>query len=151
MAKIDLLTEMLRPAAEALGYEFLGVEFVGQGIHSVLRVYIDHEDGISVEDCTKVSHQASGVLEVEDPITSQYTLEVSSPGMDRPLFTLPHFEKVIGQEINIRCHLGVDGRRKFKGILNQVDENRLIITVDNQEYDVDFHDIDKANLVPVFD
>lgn len=150
MTKIDLLTELLKPAAEALGYEFLGVEFMGQGIHSVLRIYIDHEDGISVEDCTKVSHQASGVLEVEDPITSQYTLEVSSPGMDRPLFTLPHFEKVVGQVVNIRCHLGVDGRRKFKGTLNQVDKNRLIITVDNQDYDVDFHDVDKANVVPVF-
>jgi ribosome maturation factor RimP len=151
MTKIEKLTEMLKPAAEALGYEFLGIEYVGQGIHSVLRVYIDHEDGISVEDCTKVSHQASGVLEVEDPIVSQYTLEVSSPGMDRPLFTLPHFEKVIGQQINMRCHVGVNGRRKFKGELIQVDEQHLVITVDNESYQVDFQDIDKANLVAVFD
>jgi ribosome maturation factor RimP len=150
MAKLDLLNELLKPAAEALGYEFLGIEFIGQGVHSVLRVYIDHEKGISVDDCTKVSHQASGILEVEDPITSQYTLEVSSPGMDRPLFILPHFEKVIGQEINIRCHLGVDGRRKFKGELKQVDAQHLVITVDNQDYQVDFPDIDKANLVAVF-
>lgn len=151
MAKIDDLTELLKPAAEALGYEFLGIEFVGQGIHSVLRIYIDHEEnGIGVEDCTKVSHQASGILEVEDPINSQYTLEVSSPGLDRPLFTLPHFEKVVGQVINIRCHLGVDGRRKFKGELNKVDAHHLVITVDNQSYEVDFSDIDKANLVAVF-
>ena len=151
MAKLEALTEMLKPAAEALGYEFLGIEYVGQGIHSVLRIYIDHEDGIKVDDCTKVSHQASGILEVEDPIASQYTLEVSSPGMDRPLFTLPHFEKVVGQEISVRCHLGVDGRRKFKGVLNKIEAHNLIITVDNQEYEVDFHDVDKANLVPVFD
>lgn len=150
MAKIDLLTELLKPAAEALGYEFLGVEFVGQGVHSVLRIYIDHEEGITVDDCTKVSHQASGILEVEDPINTQYTLEVSSPGMDRPLFTLPHFEKVVGQEISMRCHLGVNGRRKFKGVLSQVDENQLVIIVDNQDYTVDFQDIDKANVVPVF-
>jgi len=151
MAKIDLLTELLKPAAEALGYEFLGIEYIGQGTHSVLRVYIDHEKGISVDDCTKVSHQASGILEVEDPITSQFTLEVSSPGMDRPLFSLPHFEKVVGQEINLRCHLGVDGRRKFKGKLEQVDQQYLVITVDNQTYQIDFPDIDKANLVAVFD
>ncbi|MBV1911883.1 MAG: ribosome maturation factor RimP [Kangiellaceae bacterium] len=151
MAKIDLLTDMLRPAAEALGYELLGLEFIGQGVHSVLRVYIDHEDGITVDDCTKVSHQASGILEVEDPITSQYTLEVSSPGMDRPLFTLPHFENVVGKEVNIRCHLGVNGRRRFKGVLNKIDTQNLIIAVDNEEYEVDFQDIDKANLVPVFD
>ena len=150
MAKIETLTELLRPSSEALGYEFLGLEFIGQGAHSVLRLYIDHEEGISVEDCTKVSHQASGILEVEDPISSQYTLEVSSPGLDRPLFSLPHFKKVVGQEISIRCHLGVDGRRKFKGLLNEVDENILVITVDNQPYEVDFQDIDKANLVAVF-
>ncbi len=151
MAKIDQLTELLAPAAEALGYEFLGIEYVGQGVHSVLRIYIDHENGIGVDDCTKVSHQASGLLEVEDPITSQYTLEVSSPGMDRPLFTLPHFEKVVGQEISIRCYIGVDGRRKFKGLLNSVNAQILEITVDNQTYQVDFQDIDKANLVAVFD
>ncbi|MCF6193529.1 MAG: ribosome maturation factor RimP, partial [Kangiellaceae bacterium] len=99
----------------------------------------------------KVSHLASGLLEVEVPITSQYSLEVSSPGMDRPLFTLPHFEKVVGQEINIRCYIGVDGRRKFKGLLNSVNAQILEITVDNQTYQVDFQDIDKANLVAVFD
>jgi len=151
MAKIDQLTELIAPAAQALGYEFLGIEYVGQGAHSVLRIYIDHEDGISVEDCTKVSHQASGILEVEDPISSQYTLEVSSPGMDRPLFTLPHFEKVVDKEISIRCHVGVDGRRKFKGVMSKVNAQILEITVDNQTYQVDFQDIDKANLVAVFD
>ena len=151
MAKVDLLTDMLRPAAEALGYEFLGIEYIGQGAHSVLRIYIDHENGINVEDCSKVSHQASGILEVEDPISSQYTLEVSSPGMDRPLFTLEHFEKVVGQEISIRCHRGVDGRRKFKGKLIKINEQILEIQVDNQSYEVDFNDIDKANLVAVFD
>lgn len=151
MAKVDQLTELLAPAAEALGYEFLGIEYIGQGAHSILRIYIDHENGINVDDCSKVSHQASGILEVEDPISTQYTLEVSSPGMDRPLFKLPHFEKVVGQEISIRCHVGIDGRRKFKGELNKVDAQHLEITVDNQLYQVDFQDVDKANLVAVFE
>ncbi len=150
MAKIEQLTELLKPAAEALGYEFVGIEYVGQGVHSILRVYIDHENGISVDDCTKVSHQASGILEVEDPISSQYTLEVSSPGLERPLFILSHFEKVVGQQINIRCHIGVDGRRKFKGELNKVDGQHLLVTVDNQSYEIEFQDVDKANVVAVF-
>ncbi len=151
MAKIGLLTELLKPAAEALGYEFLGIEYLGQGAHTVLRLYIDHESGVNVDDCTKVSHQASGILEVEDPIANQYTLEVSSPGLDRPLFTLPHYEKVIGQQISIRCQMGIDGRRKFKGELIAVHAHEIVISVDNQPYEVDFHDIDKANLVPIFD
>ncbi|MFT6733435.1 MAG: ribosome maturation factor RimP [Polaribacter sp.] len=147
MTKTEQLSEMLKPAAEALGYEFLGIEYVGQGVHSVLRVYIDHENGIGVEDCSKVSHQVSGILEVEDPIASQYTLEVSSPGLDRPLFNLPHFKKVVGEIVSIKCHLGVDGRRKFKGKLIEVSEKQLVIEVDGQLYEADFRDVDKGHLV----
>jgi len=151
MAKVDQLSDMLRPAAEALGYEFLGVEYIGQGKHTILRVYIDHENGINVDDCASVSHQVSGILEVEDPIASQYTLEVSSPGMDRPLFTMAHFSEYVGQEVQMRCHVGVDGRRKFKGKLVSAKDERLVVEVDNQSYEIDFHDVDKANLVPVFE
>ncbi|WP_444997193.1 ribosome maturation factor RimP [Aliikangiella sp. IMCC44359] len=148
MAKIDKLTDMLRPAAEALGYEFLGVEYIGQGKHTILRIYIDHENGITVDDCASVSHQASGILEVEDPISSQFNLEVSSPGLERPLFTLAHFEQFVGSEVQIRCHVGVNGRRKFKGKLISTDDQQLKIMVDNVEFVLDFGDVDKANLVP---
>ncbi|TQV87822.1 ribosome maturation factor RimP [Aliikangiella coralliicola] len=151
MAKVDQLTEMLRPSAEALGYEFLGIEYISQGKHSVLRIYIDHENGINVDDCASVSHQASGILEVEDPISSQYTLEVSSPGLERPLFTLAHFSQFVGRVVNLRCHVGVDGRRKFKGKLLEVDKEQLTVSVDNQNYILDFSDVDKANLVAEFD
>ena len=151
MTKTEQLTEMLKPAAEALGYEFLGIEYVGQGVHSVLRVYIDHENGIDVEDCSKVSHQVSGILEVEDPISSQYTLEVSSPGIDRPLFNLSHFQKVVGEIVNLKCHIGTDGRRKFKGPLLEIVKRGtadiLVIEVDGNLYDVEYDDVDKANLV----
>ena len=150
MAKVDQLNDLLRPAAEALGYEFLGVEYIGQGKHTVLRLYIDHENGITVDDCASVSHQASGILEVEDPIASQYTLEVSSPGMDRPLFTLAHFTQYVGHQIQLRCHVGVNGRRKFKGTLLSVANEQLIVKVDNEEYSIEFDDIDKANLVADF-
>ncbi|MGX5174993.1 ribosome maturation factor RimP [Aliikangiella sp. IMCC44653] len=150
MAKVDKLAEMLRPAAEALGYEFIGVEYIGQGKHSILRVYIDHVNGINVDDCASVSHQASGILEVEDPIASQYTLEVSSPGMERPLFTMAHFEQFVGHQIQVRCHVGVNGRRKFKGPLISAKDEQLVISVDNEEYTLEFGDVDKANVVPDF-
>ncbi len=150
MAKVDQLTDLLKPAAEALGYEFLGIEYIAQGKHSILRLYIDHENGITVDDCASVSHQASGILEVEDPIASQYTLEVSSPGLDRPLFTLAHFEQFVGNTIELRCHVGVDGRRKFKGKLLAVDGELLSINVDNEDYKIEFSDVDKANLVAEF-
>lgn len=147
MAKVDKLTDMLRPAAEALGYEFLGVEYIGQGKHSILRIYIDHENGITVDDCASVSHQVSGILEVEDPISSQYTLEVSSPGLDRPLFTIEHFVAVVGNTVQLRCHVGIDGRRKFKGLLVSVENEQLQIEVDKETYQIEFADIEKANLV----
>jgi len=150
MAKVDKLSEMLLPAVEALGFEFIGLEYIGQGKHSILRVYIDHENGINVDDCASVSHQVSGILEVEDPITSQYNLEVSSPGMERPLFTLEHFVQQIGKVVSIRCHVGVDGRRKFKGELVVIKDDLLTVIVDGQDYNIDFQDIDKANLVVEF-
>ncbi|MDH5434695.1 MAG: ribosome maturation factor RimP [Gammaproteobacteria bacterium] len=151
MSKVNELTELLRPAAEALGYELLGIEYLGQGKHSVLRLYIDHENGITVEDCAKVSHQASGILEVEDPIKSQFHLEVSSPGSDRPLFSIEHFEQYVGREVNLRCHIGIGGRRKFKGDLIAVSDGVLTVVVDGQDYQIDFTDVDKANLVAKFD
>ena len=147
MAKIDKLNEMLKPSVEALGFEFVGVEYVGQGKHSVLRIYIDHENGINVDDCASVSHQVSGILEVEDPITSQYNLEVSSPGMERPLFTLEHYQATIGKVISTKCHVGVDGRRKFKGKLSAIEGDTLVVLLDGEEYELIFSNIDKANLV----
>merc|ERR1711916_184587 len=97
LAKLEeKLTEMLEPGVEALGFELVGIEFVRAGKHSILRVYIDHENGISVDNCADVSHQVSAILDVEDPIATEYALEVSSPGMDRPLFTIEHFAQVVG-------------------------------------------------------
>lgn len=147
MAKINDLTELLHSAVESIGYELLGVEYIAQGKHSVLRLYINHENGINVDDCAKVSHQVSGILEVEDPIASQYALEVSSPGLERPLFTLQHFKQFVGRVISMKCHVGIDGRRKFKGELKSINDNQITIDVDGQSYTVDFDDIDKANLV----
>lgn len=152
MARLeDRLTEMLEPAVEALGFELLGVEFVRAGKNSILRLFIDHEDGINVDHCADVSHQVSAVLDVEDPISNEYTLEVSSPGMDRPLFKEEHFEKVVGQIIDVRTRLPVDNRRKYKGTLIALENGEITIEVDNKNYQLSLNNIEKANVVPQFD
>ena len=96
MAKFEQkLTDMLRPAVEETGKELLGVEFISAGNNSVLRLFIDHENGIDVDDCAEVSRQVGAILDVEDPISSEYNLEVSSPGVDKPLFDMAHFKSVL--------------------------------------------------------
>jgi ribosome maturation factor RimP len=133
------------------GYECWGVEFLSQGRHSLLRVYIDQPDGVLVEDCEKVSRQISGVLDVEDPIASEYTLEVSSPGMDRPLFTLEQFAKHVGEQVKIKLRSPFDGRRNFQGLLRCVEEQDVVVLVDDHEYLLPIDLIDKANIIPRFD
>jgi len=132
----------------ALGYELLGIEHLAQGRHSVLRLYIDSPDGIGVEDCERVSHQVSGVLEVEDPIKGQYTLEVSSPGVDRPLFKPAHYERFVGEVVSVRLARPLGDRRRFKGRLLALRDGAVVIEQDGVEVALPLEDIDKAHLVP---
>ncbi|MFC3033750.1 ribosome maturation factor RimP [Pseudoalteromonas fenneropenaei] len=151
MTKLEQdLTTMLEPAVEALGFELLGLEFVTAGRHSTLRVYIDHEDGINVEHCAEVSHQVSAILDVEDPITNEYTLEVSSPGVDRPLFKQAHFEKALGEEVRIRTKLPQDGRRNFKGDLVAVNGDMLTLKIDGAEFVLMVSNVERANIIAKF-
>lgn len=138
---------MLRPAVEETGKELLGVEFISAGNHSVLRLFIDHENGIDVDDCAEVSRQVGAILDVEDPISSEYSLEVSSPGLDRPLFDKAHFEAVVDETVEVKISMPLNGRRKFKGKLVAVDNDSLIVMVDNEEYELVISNIDKAHLV----
>ncbi|MFD2094874.1 ribosome maturation factor RimP [Corallincola platygyrae] len=152
MAKLETqLTIMLEPAVEATGLELLGLELVRAGRQSVLRLYIDHENGITVDDCAEVSRQVSAVLDVEDPIAGEYNLEVSSPGMDRPLFKLPHYEEAVGQLVSLQTVLPINGRRKFKGALQAVNGDTLQLDVDGEETLIAFNNVRKGNIVPVFD
>lgn len=145
------LEQMIRPAIEALGFELVGIEQVSQGRHSLLRIYIDHEDGIIVDQCADVSRQVSAVLDVEDPIHGEYTLEVSSPGIERPLFTLAQFAKFIGQRVDLRLHLPVEGRRHFKGELLAVEGDEISIELaEDESLTCTMDDIDKAKLIPKF-
>jgi ribosome maturation factor RimP len=144
------LTELLRPAVEETGKQLLGIEYISAGNNSVLRLFIDHENGINVDDCAEVSRQVGAVLDVEDPISSEYNLEVSSPGVDRPLFELAHFQEVIGETINVKLSMPLNGRRKFKGPLIGIENNTLIVEVDSIDYELVISNVDKANLVAKF-
>ena len=147
----ERLTEMLTPAVEALEFELVGIEFIRAGKHSTLRVYIDHEDGISVDDCAQVSHQVSAVLDVEDPINTEYNLEVSSPGLDRPLFTAAQYAQFAGESAQVTLNVPVSGKRKFTGVIKQVADNVVSFEVGEETLDVDIATIKRANIVPNFD
>ncbi|KKA44300.1 MULTISPECIES: ribosome maturation factor RimP [Salinivibrio] len=144
------LTELLAAPVKALDYELVGLEFVRAGQHSTLRIFIDHENGITVDDCADVSRQVSAVLDVEDPITVAYNLEVSSPGVDRPLFTADHYQQFIGHEVNIVLKMAMQNRRKWKGEILSVDGDTITVRVDGQDEAFALSNIAKANLVPSF-
>lgn len=149
-AKLKQLEDLLRPVVEALEYDFWGLEYLAQGRHSTLRIFIDHADGIAVEDCAKVSHQISGVLDVEDPIQNEYNLEVSSPGTDRPLFRLEHYKKFIGHQVAVRLQSPFEGRRKYQGIIKGVEGDDVLVVVDDHEFVLPFESIERAHIVPVY-
>jgi ribosome maturation factor RimP len=144
------LRKLIEPAVTALGFELVGVEFIS-GRRGLLRVYIDGEGGISVDDCQAVSHQVSGLLDVEDPIPGQYSLEVSSPGLDRPLFRHADFERFAGAEVRVRLVAPLDGRRKFRGVLLGVREGKVVVQSEQQELVVALDEIAEARLVPDYE
>ncbi len=150
MARPQQLTEMLRPVVESMGFVFWGLEFISAGKQSMLRVFIDHADGITVDHCAQVSRQVSSVLDVEDPIAQEYNLEVSSPGMDRPIFTLEQYAALAGNIVEVRLRMAFDGRRKFKGRLVGIEQEDVVVHVDDNEYLLPFELIDKAHVVPQF-
>lgn len=151
MQATNRLQAIIEPSVSALGYELVGIEYLPQGRYSLLRVYIDSEAGITVDDCEKVSRQLSGVLDVEDPIKGQYSLEISSPGLDRPLFTPEHFARFAGQQVQVRLQQPLNGQRKFKGLLRGMDGEEVLIEIDGGELRVLPEEIDKANLIPQWD
>jgi len=142
------LREMLEPGVRALGFELVEVEYTGGHGHNVLRIYIDHPKGITVDDCAAVSRQASAVLDVEDPIPESYVLEVSSPGLDRPLVKREDFERHAGETVKVRMHEGVAGRRNFKGTLVGVQDDQVLVDVDKERFSLPMKDIERARLVP---
>lgn len=146
----DRLFDMLEPAVAALDFTLWGVEFVRAGKHSTLRVYIDHEDGVSVDNCADVSHQVSAILDVEDPISSEYFLEVSSPGMERPFFKASQYADYLGETAAVELTMAQQGKRKFKGVIAAVDGDYIEFNIDGETLKVAQTSIKKAHLVPQF-
>ncbi len=142
----ESLLKILEPAVAALNYELVELEFHG----GVLRIYIDRPEGVTLDDCQKVSQQLSAVLDVEDPIPGAYTLEVSSPGLDRPLRKPADFRQRTGQRVRIELLLPLNGRRRFTGTLRGVETDELLIEVDATLVRLPFAQIGKARLVPEF-
>lgn len=142
--------ELLRPVVTAMGYELVGVELLG-GRRPLLRVYIDRPEGISVDDCERVSHQVSGLLDVEAPLAGAYTLEVSSPGLDRLLFEPAHFERFAGQQVRLKLGAPVNGRRNWRGELRGLRGGDVILATEQGEVALSLAQIETARLVPDFD
>ncbi len=144
------LRELIEPAVVGLGYELVGVEYRGGSTNGLLRIYIDHEDGITLEDCQAVSHQVSGLLDVEDPIHGHYALEVSSPGLDRPLFRAQDYARFAGRRVKMRMHGLVQGRRNFTGLLLGLEGDNAIVEVDGEEFELPLDQVDQARLIPEY-
>ena len=138
---------MIGTTVQALGLELWGVELLQQGRYSLLRVYIEREEGVTIEDCEKVSRQVSALLDVEDPIAGEYTLEVSSPGVDRPLFSIEQYAQYVGSEVNLKLRRALEGRRKFKGQIIKVSGDIVGLLVEGTEYDLEHSEIEKASIV----
>jgi ribosome maturation factor RimP len=142
------LHAMIAPAVELLGFELVACELVPQGSRMLLRIYIDSPEGVTIRDCEIISRQVSAILDVEDPITGKYVLEVSSPGSDRLLVTEDHFRRFVGHHVKIKLRQGRNGRRNYSGLLQSVSEGSLTVVVDGDTYVWSLADIEKANLVP---
>ncbi|WP_111415222.1 ribosome maturation factor RimP [Billgrantia lactosivorans] len=145
------LYALIEPVVTAMGFELWGIDYRPQGKQSRLVIYIDHADGVSVDHCADVSRQVSAVLDVEDPIPGEYRLEVSSPGMDRPLFTLDQFARFAGHQVALKLRVPFDGRRKFQGLLAGIEEDEVLLQLDGEEYCFPIESIDQARVVPRFE
>lgn len=150
-ASNDRLKQLLEPVIAALDCELWGIDLQMGGKRKVLRLYIDREEqGVDINDCERVSRQASAILDVEDLIAGEYVLEVSSPGMDRPLYELDHYAKYLGEQISLRLRFPYEGRRNYKGRLKAIEGDEIVLLVADNEFLFPVEGIEKANLIPQF-
>ncbi len=144
------LWSLFEPVVDGMGYELIEMEHFPNPKHGVLRLYIDAPAGVTIEDCSSVSRQISALIDVEDPVRGQFALEVSSPGMDRPLKRLKDFQRFIGEMVKIKTSMPLDGQRNFKGRLLGADDLSVVIETDTEELTLPMAAIDKARLIPQF-
>ena len=141
------IEELLRPSIERMGYELWGCEYLKQGYTALLRIYIDSSSGIGIADCEQVSRQVSALLDVNDPLPGEYRLEISSPGVPRPLFYPYQYQRYLGQKIQIKLSRTVSGKRNIIGVVLSADDARLTLQVDEAEHEFLFSNILKASLI----
>lgn len=142
------INALLEPVIEDLGYELVDIEYLMERGRWILRVFIDKEDErIGIKDCVMISREISPILDVEDPIEGSYVLEVSSPGLDRPLTKEKHFIKAIGKKVKIKTESPIEGRRNFTGLLENYKDGIVYINVEGKTFSLNINDIEKANLV----
>ena len=152
--KANQIADLLAPTVQALGLELMGVEYLPAPGGATLRLYIDVVEAeretrtVNIDDCEAVSREVSAQMDVEDPISGNYTLEVSSPGVDRPLFTAAQFARFAGESAKVVLKLPQDGRRRFQGAIVRVDGDSLVFDVDGQTVVVDHGNVEKARLMP---
>ena len=144
------IESLLQPVVEDLGYQLWGIELFRSTGRARLRVFIDHQQGVSLDDCARVSHQVSGVLDVEDPIKSEYILEVSSPGVERPLLKEAHFVKAQDKDIKLRLAWPIAGRRNYQGRVKQVAQGSVFLQVNESDLvEIPLNAIKRANMMYV--
>lgn len=146
----DRLTQLIGQVVEPMGYELVGIEYRRGADAGLLRIYIDQDAGILMDDCVKVSRQLSAMLDVEDPLKEAYQLEVSSPGVDRPLFVKEHFERFAGNKARIKLRVKLHGQKRFEGVLKGVQDEDVVLEVDGEMEYLPLDQIDTARLVPEF-
>ena len=144
------LWELFEPVVNGMGYDLIEIEHFPNPKHGVLRLYIDKEDGITIDDCSDVSRQISALIDVEDPVRGQFNLEVSSPGMDRPLRKVKDFQRFTGSKVKLKTIMPFDGQRNFSGKLLEANEESVVIETDTEEITIPMSALEKARVVPEF-
>jgi ribosome maturation factor RimP len=142
----ERLIALIEPALARLGYELVELEYSAGRSSAVVRLFIDKPEGVGIDDCERVSREAAALLDVEDPVPTAYTLEVSSPGFDRVLRTQAHFGRFVGSRVFVELKAPREGRRRYTGTLLSVDEAGIALEVDRQRVELPFVEIGKARL-----
>ena len=144
------LEELLAPVVQSLDCEIWGIELLRQGKHSKLRVYIDREEGVNVDHCAAISRHVSDLLDVEEFSQNPYTLEVSSPGMDRILFKTEQYEQSVGEQVEVRLRFPFEGRKKFVGVLAGIEDDSALVQIDDEEFVLPLENVQRTRIVPTY-
>lgn len=145
------LVELVTPTIESLGLELWALEYQTFRNRGLLRIFIEASDGVTLEHCEKVSREVSALLDADDPFAGPFTLEVSSPGLDRSLSQSSHFQRCAGSEIKVKLRSAYEGRKNFQGLLVGLDGDEVVLRVGEEEYLFPLDLIEKAAVVPSFD